>query len=235
MRKAIAQLFTVLLLMTMACCAAAESWICPACGQEENIGNFCPNCGTARPDEPYYNENTTQIPGEENRVSVNILRIDASGYIKGKKDEYLYAPWNVTDEDHTTCWQFSTKNMKKDPPWLCMVVEGETVDGIWIRNGFQGQDQKGNDRYPQYSRLKDITVVFVYTDDNPLEQGSMTFTLTDENSGEWERLDTGRHQGVDLVWLYVDSVYKGKNSNACLTEIMLVQNAPAESAMPPWR
>ena len=246
MRKLIALLLMALLLMGAAL-ADYSPWTCPNCEQEGNTNNFCPYCGTARPEESAgsvisadpeeeikENENLTQIPGETDWVSVNILRIDASAYIKGKKDEYLYAPWNATDEDSTSCWQFSTKKIKKNPPWLCMVVEGETVDGIWIRNGFQAKDKKGKDQYTQYSRLKDVTVVFVYTDENR-ENETLEFTLSDEMSDSWEKLDTGRHEDVDLVWFYVNSIYKGKSSNACLSEIMLVQNAPAETALPSWR
>ncbi len=233
--KRIAMLGLAILLLINAAFAESSSWICRNCGQGGNTGNYCPNCASPRPDESEVNENLTQIPGEKERVSVNILRIDGSSYIKGKKDQYLYAPWNAIDEDSASCWQFSTKNIRKNPPWLCLVVEGQTVDEIWIRNGFQAKNSKGKDQYPLYSRLKDVTLVFVYTDENR-EHDTMEFTLTDQNTGTWDKLDTGRHEGVDLIWFYINSVYNGKSSsNACLSEIMLVQNAPADSAIPSWR
>ena len=253
MKRWMSLFLAMLLMMSMAMAESSDlpagtagmvEWICPSCGQEGNTGNFCPNCATARPEadgngiqvpeEPEINENLTQIPGETDWVSVNILRIDDSGYIKAKKDQYRYASWNAVDEDINTCWQFSTKKIKKSPPWVCLVVEGETVDGIWVRNGFQSVDAKGKDLYPQYSRMKDVTVVFVYTDGEK-ESDRMTFTLEDENTGDWDRLETGRHEDVDLVWFYIDSVYKGKSANCCMTEIRLVQNTPAERAMPSWR
>ena len=32
--------------------ALADTWTCPSCGRTGNDGNFCPDCGTAKPDEP---------------------------------------------------------------------------------------------------------------------------------------------------------------------------------------
>lgn len=222
----------VLMLALLPLCAGAEDswWICPECGQGGNNGNYCTNCGAARP-ETEVNDGLTQIPGETDRVMVNILRIDGSSYIKGKKDQYQYASWNATDEDDTTCWQFSAKNIKKKNPWLAMVVEDQTVDEIWIKNGNRSTDSKGKDQYPLYARLKEIRVEFVYEEGDPTE---MTFVLSDENNGEWEKLDTGRHEHVYDVTISVLSVYKGKSkpTNACLAELMLVQKAPASSARP---
>ena len=43
--------FIIALMMLVPVCAVAEhsDWICPECGQAGNTGNFCYNCGTARP------------------------------------------------------------------------------------------------------------------------------------------------------------------------------------------
>lgn len=227
--------FLMALLLALPLCAAAEyeAWICPACGQERNTGNFCPNCGGPRPvPDTEVNPELEQIPGETDRVKVDFDRIDSSGYITAKKDRYLYAHWNATDDDLTTCWQFSAKNAKKNPPWLAMIIEdAQTIDEIWIRNGFQSTDSRGRDQYPLYARLKEIRVVLYYNED---ESDELTFVLSDENNGEWEKLDLGRHEKVYDVWIYIQSVYKGssKPNNACLTELMLVQRAPAESARP---
>lgn len=46
----------VFLLILVFCCvsvcaAAEETWTCPGCGQEGNSQNFCPTCGTPRPED----------------------------------------------------------------------------------------------------------------------------------------------------------------------------------------
>lgn len=222
-------------LLLFSVCAAAETaeWTCPMCGQSGNSGNFCTMCGTARPDSDV-NDGLTQIPGETDRVSVDILRIDGSSYIRDKKDKYLYAVWNATDDDETTCWQFSAKNLKKNPPWLAMVVEGQTIDEVWFKNGFRSVNSKGKDQYPLYARLKEVRVIFCHDEGDPEE---VTFTLSDGREDGWEKIDTGRHENVYDVMIYVDSVYKGssKKNNACLAEVMLVQRAPSADAKPPWK
>ena len=232
MKKMLPLMAAILLAFPVCASAEAEYWICPGCGRSGNTGNFCGDCGTARPEpEEGFNDALTQIPGETDRVSVDILRVDGSGYITAKSDRYLYAPWNATDEKKETCWQFSVKNIKSKPPWLWLVIEGQTVDGIWIRNGFQAADSKGKSQYTAYSRAKDIRVEFYYREDGA-ESETKEFTLSDENSEGWEKIDTGRRRNVDAVVVYICSVYKGKSkpNNACLSEIMLVQNNSAENA-----
>ena len=224
-------------LLALPLCAFMESdeyWICSECGQGGNTKNFCPNCGAPRPvSDPEINTNLTQIPGETDVASVDILRIDGSSYVPGKKDKYQYASWDATDGKADTCWQVSVKNAKKKAPWLSMVIEGETVDGVWILNGNQAKDSKGKDQYPLYARARDVRVTFVYNEDGK-EADSVDFTVPDDGPGGWVKLDTGRHEDVYAVDFEILTVYKGKSkpSNACLSEILLVQNTPAERAKP---
>ena len=229
--------FCVLLSAVLLLCAGAGAedayWICTECGRGGNTGNFCPNCGAARPSGEV-NDQLTQIPGETDRVMVDILRIDGSGFIRDKKDKWLYAPDKAIDGKEDTCWQFSVKKIKKEAPSLAMIVDEQTVDEIWIKNGNRAVSKKGKDQYPLYARPKEIRVVISYDED---KNDEMTFTLSEEKTDGWEKLDTGRHEKVYDVWIFIQSVYKGtsKPANACLAEVMLVQNAPAETAMPDWR
>ena len=229
-----ALLLAFLLVFPLCACAEDIYWICPQCGQGGNTRNFCPNCGAPRPvvDENF-NDSLTQIPGETDRVSVDVQRIDGSSYIKAKKDQYKYAPWNVIDEDPETCWQFAGKNVAKKPAWLSMVIDGQTVDGIWIRNGNQGYDKKGKPLYAEYARPKDIEVTFIYVEDDSVPD-TLTFTLTDGISADWEKLDTGRRENVYEVMININSIWQGKTNktSACLSEILLVQNNSAENAKP---
>lgn len=211
--------------------AEAEYWICWECGQGSNTGEVCSNCGLPRSN---VNENLTRIPGETDHVQVNIHRIDGSSFIVAKKNKYLYAPENAIDEDSSTCWRFSSKKGLKNKAWLAMIIEGETIDEIWILNGNQAYSSKGKYQYPLYSRLKKIRVNFDYYDDR--ERETLEFTLSDKKDGDWKKLDVGRHENVDEVVVYIDSIYKGKSyaTTVCLSEFMLVQNAPADTAVPRW-
>ena len=224
------------LMLLFSVCAVAESddyWICPECTRGGNTGNFCTNCGAARPVSEE-NDQLTQIPGETDRVMVDILRIDGSGFVRDSKKKSLYEPARAIDEDETTCWQVAVKKGQKNKPWLAMIIDEQTVDEIWIKNGFRKLSSKGKDQYPLYARMKEIRVE-IYYDENKSDE--LTFTLADENNGEWEKLDVGRHEKVYDVWVYIQSVYNGrsKKNNVCLSEIMLVQKAPAETAKPGWR
>ena len=230
-KGAVYALILALLLVYVSAGAESEYWICENCGRGGNNGNFCTNCGAARPVSDV-NENLTQIPGETDRGMVDVLRIDGSGFIQGKKDKWLYAPEKAIDEKEDTCWQVSAKQGGKKAPWLAMIVDSETVDEIWVKNGFRAVNSKGKDQYPLYARLKEIRVEIYYGESGCEEK---TFILSDENDGGWEKLDTGRHEGVYDVWVYIESVYPGKSqkTKACLSEIMLVQKASPEAAKPP--
>lgn len=223
-------LLMILLLLCVRAGAESAAWTCPACGQDGNTGNYCPECGAARPVSEV-NDGLTQIPGETDRVMVDILRIDGSGFVRDRKDKFLYAPEKAIDEDETTCWQVAVKKGRKDTPWLAMVTDGQTVDEIWIKNGFRKVSGKGKDQYPLYARLKEIRVVFCCGDNETRE---MTFTLADGNRDGWEKFDTGRLENVCDVTVDILSVYPGSSgkTNACLSEFMLVQKAPSASAKP---
>lgn len=237
------------LMLLLPVCVGAEyaEWVCPECGETGNTGNYCPNCAAPRPvaaespetqhpESPEVNDSLTQIPGETDRVEVDILRIDGSSFIAAKKDKYLYAPENAIDRDAATCWQFSAKKGLNGKAWLAMIIEGQTVDEVWIRNGFQAKTSQGKDQYPLYSRPKEIEICFTYAEDGK-ESDSMKCTLSDEITDDWQKLDVGRHENVYDVVISILSIYKAKKNpnTVCLSDLMLVQQAPAETAGEPWR
>ena len=223
-------------------CATAkpsDEWTCPECKQEGNTGNYCTNCGAAKPDWSNIAENDAnfyleQIPGETDRVMVKVARIDGGTYIENKQDPYRWAPWNVIDGDESTCWQFSAKKIKN--AWIAMEVnEPEDMDEIWVKNGFWALNDKGKDQYPINARLKKIKVDIVYSDENK-KNDTLEFTLADDKTrSDWQRLDIGHREGVQIVWITAVSTYKGSSfpNDVCLSEVMLVKHAPASSAMPP--
>ena len=175
-RRILGVFLTLLLLLPLAAAAEEEYWICPVCLRGGNRQNFCTNCGAARPVSDG-NDNLTRIPGETDRVSVDVQRIDGSDFVAGKKDKYLYEPAKVLDLDASTCWMFSTKNADRDKVWLGMIIEESTIDEIWIRNGFQADNSKGKDQYPLYARVKDIVVVFSY-DEKESSQASFRVRIS---------------------------------------------------------
>ncbi len=81
MKRRILGLFlTLLLLFPLTAAAEEEYWICPVCLRGGNRQNFCTNCGAARPVSDG-NDNLTRIPGETDRVSVDVQRIDGSDFV----------------------------------------------------------------------------------------------------------------------------------------------------------
>lgn len=219
MKKLILFLFMACWMGMISCAAAAGWWVCERCGETENYFNYCTGCGMPRTIDSWLNADSTD---GIRREYVSFDRIDASSYITNKKDPYLYEPWRATDGDVSTRWQFSAKKGLQEKAWIALELEGETIDEIWLRNGLQYTNDNGRYLYEDYSRLKDIRVVFY---DNNDETESMCFTLSDDNATGWERIITGRHEHVVGIIIYIDTIYQG-TSNAdtvCLTELMLVK------------
>ena len=233
-------------------CAAPRpdgTWTCPKCGQTGNTGNYCPNCAAPRPETSAIGTDTgmsapadigikvdpelEQIPGESDKVKIRLMDAQANTFIANKKNPALWSPLKAVDGDESTCWQFSAKKMKK--AWITLLLSKDdvTVDEIWIKNGFWAYNDKGKDQYPLNARLKKIRVEFIYTNTNIFEDG-LEFTLPDSRE-DWVRLDIGQHFYVAGVRITPLSIYKGSAfpNDVCMSEVMLVQNAPAEIAMPP--
>ena len=58
MKRLIALLLVAVMVLGISS-ALAESWKCPNCGREGNKGQFCPDCGTKKPEQP------TETPTKE--------------------------------------------------------------------------------------------------------------------------------------------------------------------------
>ena len=192
-------------------CAQAEAWVCPDCGQADNTGNFCSNCGAARPAAPAEAEikehpGLWKIEGVHDRVQVGVARIDASSYIQNKKDPYRWEPAKAIDHDESTCWQFSAKKGLGKKAWLSLDTEyGEAVDEIWFKNGFWAYNDKGGEQYSINARPREILVEISYNG----EAGSsdtIALTLRDECFQDWQRFDIGRHEAVNFINISIQSV-----------------------------
>ena len=224
----------------------AADWTCPACGQEGNTGNFCSNCAEPRPaagqaapePEPETaaaetNPHWEQIPGEGDRVMVRLREVQAGTYITNKKNPSLWAPSNAADGDESTCWQFSSKKIKQG--WIELVPEeAETIDEIWIKNGFWAVNDKGKDQYPLNARLKTVRVAVMEAGTGKFSDAE-EFTLN-ESTGRtaWQKLRLGSHGKAERIRITAVSIVKGSDfpKDICVSEIMAVKNAPADRAMP---
>ena len=224
-------------------CATARpsmDWICPNCGQAGNTGNFCTNCGTARPawtqdSAMEVQGDLEQIPGETDRVKITTEFVDASSYIVNKQNPSLWEPANAADGNETTCWQFSATKGLNGKSWLDLFIGGaKTVDEVWFKNGFWAVNSKGNDQYVINARLKGIRISFLY-DGGDAYRDPVAATLLDESRNGWQGVPVGRHDNVVAVRIEVISTYQGSHykNDVCLSEVMLVQEAPAAIAMPP--
>ena len=78
----------ILLLMLTAFLAQAESaeWVCQSCGLTGNTGNFCPECGAARPSEDWTCPSCGAIHDRDKNAAINIdregLRLLLSGELE---------------------------------------------------------------------------------------------------------------------------------------------------------
>ena len=217
----------------------STGWTCPNCGQKENTGNFCSECGTAKPEagtQPpqQVNEWLEQIPGETNRVKVCLTGVEASEYIKPKDNPTKWQPDNAVDGNETTCWQVSSKRgFKKGRIWFRLNTGMEqTVDSIWFKNGFWAYNTGGDSQYTLNARPSEITVSFLYNGEDEFRD-EVRLTLKDEAFTDWQRWDEiGHHEQVAAVKITVNSSYPGTDfeNDVCLSEVMLVQNAPAATA-----
>ena len=179
------------------------------------------------------NEDLEQIPGETDRVQVVVARIDASSFIANKKDPGRWRPENAVDGTETTCWQFSAKKGLKGKSWIDLTFASpQAVDEVWFKNGFWAVNDKGKDQYDINARLKQVRIT-LYTDGSTNPE-TMEATLKDESRNGWQRFSVGHHENVSAVRIAVVSIYKGSAfpNDVCLSEVMPVVIAPAESARP---
>ena len=188
-------------------CGAArpiEEWTCQNCGKTGNTGNFCSNCGNAKPSGGQtVNEWLEQISGETNRVKVCLAGVDASGYIVNKKNPDKWLPEHAVDGDESTCWQVSGKKGLKGTVWLQLNTGAEqTVEELWVKNGFWAYNDKGRDQYHINARPKDIRVEFLYAGEMNYRD-SVSLKLKDEVFTDWQRFDTGRREHVTSVRIWV--------------------------------
>ena len=206
-------------------CGAAKpavDWTCPNCGQKGNTGKFCSNCGTAKPasGSQTVNQWLEQIPGEANRVKVCLQGVEASGYIVNHKNPDKWLPQNAVDGDQSTCWQVKFKDSYKGKVWFQMNTGNEhTVEEIWLKNGFWAYNDKGIDQYHINARAKSIRVSFLYTGETVFRD-EVQLSLKDEVFTDWQRFTLGRHENVKAVRVTVYSKYPGSDST-CVNDLCL--------------
>ncbi len=224
-------------------CGAAKpsaDWTCTNCGQTGNTGNFCFNCGAGKPDGSAaavqaVNDRLEQIPGETDRVKICLQSAEASSYIANKQDPGRWLPANATDGRESTCWQFSAKKGLKGKSWIRLNTgEPQTVNEIWFKNGFWAVNDKGIGQYEINARLKGIKLEFLYSGETKFRDAA-EYTLRDEAFGDWQRIQLSAHENVVAVKIGVMTTYKGSHyaNDVCLSEVMLVQYAPASTAKAP--
>lgn len=200
----------------------AGDWTCVNCGQAGNTGNFCINCGAAKPagGSQHVNDWLEQIPGETDRVKIRLQSVEASGYIVNKKDPNKWLPQNAVDGDQSTCWQVKFKDSQKGKVWFQLNTGSErTLEEIWFKNGFWGHNDKGNDQYYINARAKSIRVSFRYSGESNFRD-EIQLNVKDEVFTDWQRFNVGRHDNVTAVRVTVYSKYPGSDSS-CVNDLCL--------------
>ena len=213
--------------------AGGGPWTCPDCGQTGNTGNFCPNCGAAAPDE--IDSTLEQIPGETDWVKVLLDTVSANSYIEYSKDPEMWLPVKAADNDERTCWQFSTKSAPLGSAYIELTpLAAQTVDGLWVKNGFWSYSSNGGDLYTKNCRPKKLEVLFKYSDGSGWGDAEVLTLKDDKKRQGWQQFSFMRRYGVTGVRVRVVSAYKGSKypNDVCLSEIMLVQNSDSSNALP---
>lgn len=218
-------------------CAAPKpdtGWTCGNCGQAGNTGNFCTNCASPKPGSSSVNSQLEQIPGEAYCVKVRVQSVDASSFIANKSNPNLWSPANAADGDESTCWQFSSKKSGTlGKTWLSLRLSSpQTVNALWIKNGFWAYGTSGKDQYVINARPKGIRVE-CYNNGSMI--ASQEFSLKDDKARSgWQKLELNRQSAVTEIRLWILSAYKGSQypNDVCLSEVMLVQYASASIAQP---
>ena len=59
MKRFLAFLLAAMMVIGCVSALADTTWVCPGCGLQGNTGNFCPSCGTSRPQESDINQSVT--------------------------------------------------------------------------------------------------------------------------------------------------------------------------------
>ena len=97
MKKLTALLLALVMILGICSALAADTWDCPNCGRSGNTSQFCPDCGTSKPEEP---EPDVYDPDDDVEI---------------KKGDYVY---------FGHCEQDKNSANGKDPiRWLVLAVE----------------------------------------------------------------------------------------------------------------
>lgn len=261
-RRGIALAAVLALVLTiLAGGALADAWVCPVCGQTGNTGFFCPNCGNPAPAEESWtcavcgltgntgyfctycgagkpqetepslvNPYLEQIPGQTDRVKVSVDTVDASSYIKNGQEPTRWLPVNAADGDESTCWQYS---WKKNQYLILYLAQPMRVDEVWFKNGFWAVNDKGADQFGINARLKKVRLEYLYSGES-VWRDPAEWTLESQRTS-WQSIPTRRTENIAAIRMTVLSIYNGSyyKNDVCLSEIMPVQYAPADTAMPP--
>lgn len=169
------------------------------------------------------------IQGRTNCMAIPVASVDATSYIAGS-DPTAYMPFRMTDGEETTAYQFSTKDTKPGDAYLYFsFCSPSTVDELWIKNGFW-KTTNGKDQYTRNSRVKDMTVEFLYYGGSLYEDPIIVNLKDDKKRNDWTTVSLGRRREVTGIRIRIDSVYKGTKyaNDVCISEIMFVKKTDGE-------
>ncbi len=165
LKRIIGMILLMVLITSAACADRRPSWTCPRCGQTGNQGNYCPNCGKARPSNASSgaNDQLESIPGYNSKAKIRLRSVYANSYIVNQSNPNLWIPDHAADNAETTCWQFSKKYNNLGDVYLELnLASAQTVDAIWLKSGFWSYGSDGSDLYLLNCRPRQIRAEFLY-------------------------------------------------------------------------
>lgn len=182
-----------LLVLTLSMIAVtALAWVCPSCSQE-NSGNFCSNCGKAKPQ-------TLSAGGSGNTISNVRFSVLDNGDVQLKWDDSVSgAPYNIqyTTDEWQIYW-FEDASYNSTQATLFFLVPGVTYD-ITITNA------KGNEKTVEYQVPRPIYTEFK-TGGKYMKLTETRFSISDLEAHPLSTFD------IQISWpkLKYDREYTGK-------------------------
>ena len=130
----------------------------------------------------------------------------------------------MTDGREDTSWQFSTKKNKLGEVSAYFYFERpETVDILWIKNGFW-KTTNGYDQYVRNCRVKEMEITFMYDGSGEWTDAKKIKLPDDRKRRDWQKIDLGRHENVTGIRFRVLSRYKGtKFPDVCISEVLFIR------------
>lgn len=163
-------------------------------------------------------------------ADVPVSDVNATSWIQGK-DPNAYAPVKMIDGIDSTSYQFSTKTTPLGSAYIYFYLAAPSqLDTLWIKNGFW-KITDGLDQYTRNSRVKSMTVDFLYSGGYDFTDGRSVYLSDDKARTNWTVVSLGSHSNVVAVRFRILEIYKGSKypNDVCISEVRFMNGGGSPS------